>query len=173
MTQQADQDALYLQAATSFGPALQRVAHASEANPERRRDLLQDMHVALWQSFAVFDGRCQLSTWVYRIAHNTAARHVDLERRRNHGKLSLDDISEVPDGRNVAATAETNDALGRLNAWIRRLKTPDRQVLTLYLENLPATEIADITGLSSGAVATRISRLKTQLAKDFKETSHA
>ena len=173
MTQQSDQDALYLQAAGTFGPALQRISRASEANPDKRRDLLQDMHVALWKSFALFDGRCQLSTWVYRIAHNTAARHVDRERRRNHGKVALDDISEVPDGRNMAAVAEKTDALERLHAWVRRLKTPDRQVLTLYLENLSAAEIADITGLSSGAVATRISRLKAQLAKDFQETLNA
>lgn len=173
MTQQADQDALYEQAAGTFGPALQRVARASEANPDKRRDLLQDMHVAIWKSFALFDGRCQLSTWVYRVAHNTAAGHVDRERRHNSGKVALDAIPDIPDGRSVAAAVEESDALDRLNAWIRRLRTPDRQVLTLYLENLPAAEIADITGLSPGAVATRISRLKAQLAKDFQEPSHA
>ncbi|KCZ47033.1 hypothetical protein HY17_06405 [Hyphomonas sp. CY54-11-8] len=173
MTQQADQDALYQRAADAFGPALQRVARASEANPEKCRDLLQDMHVALWKSFAVFDGRCQLSTWVYRVAHNIAARHVDRERKHNHARIDLGDISEIADDLNMAGAVEKIDALDRLNAWIRRLQTPDRQVLTLYLENLPAAEIADITGLSSGAVATRISRLKAQLAKDFQEPPHA
>ena len=173
MTPQADQDALYQEAAGNFGPALQRLARASEANPEKRRDLLQDMHVALWKSFSLFDGRCQMSTWVYRVAHNTAARHVDRERRRNTGQVALDEISDVPDGRNVATAFEQDDAIERLNAWIRRLKFPDRQILTLYLESLPAAEIADITGLSPGAVATRISRLKAQLAKDFQEPTHA
>ena len=173
MTQHADQDALYQQAASQFGPALQRLARASEANPERRRDLLQDMHVALWKSFGLFDGRCQMSTWVYRVAHNTAARHVDRERRHNTGQIALDEIPDVPDGRNIAAAFEKGDAIERLNAWIRRLKIPDRQILTLYLEDLPATEIAEITGLSAGAVATRISRLKAQLTKDFEEPKHA
>ncbi len=173
MTHQVDQDARYKEAAERFGPALQRLARASEANPDRRRDLLQDMHVALWRSFALFDGRCQLSTWVYRVAHNTAARHVGRESRHNKAQLSLDDISHLPDRRSVAAALEESDALDRLSTWIRRLKIPDRQVLTLYLEDLPAAEIADITGLSPGAVATRISRLKAQLAKDFQEQTHA
>lgn len=173
MTQTSDQDERYREAAESFGPALQRLARASEADPDRRRDLLQDMHVALWQSMAGFDGRCSLSTWVWRVAHNTAASHVDRERRRNTGKMALDDIAHLPDGRSVAAALEQSDAVDRLNAWIRRLKLPDRQVMTLYLESLPAAEIAEITGLSPGAVATRISRLKTQLAKDFQEQTHA
>lgn len=173
MTQQTDQDARYREAAATFGPALQRLARASEADPDRRRDLLQDMHVALWQSMATFDGRCSVSTWVWRVAHNTAASHVDRERRRNTGHLALDDIAHLPDGRSVAAAVEESDALDRLSAWIRRLKIPDRQILTLYLEGLPAAEISEITGVSSGAVATRISRLKAQLAKDFQEQTHA
>ncbi len=173
MTQTSDQDERYREAAENFGPALQRLARASEADPDRRRDLLQDMHVALWQSMSGFDGRCSLSTWVWRVAHNTAASHVDRERRRNTGKMALDDIAHLPDGRSVAAAHEQSDAIDRLNAWIRRLKLPDRQVMTLYLESLPAAEIAEITGLSPGAVATRISRLKAQLTKDFQEQTHA
>jgi RNA polymerase sigma-70 factor (ECF subfamily) len=160
-------DELYLQAAKAFGPALQRLAQATEANAERRRDLLQDMHVALWRSFATFDGRCSLKTWVYRVAHNTAASHVDRERRRSSGAVSLDVAGHVPAPQSLAAELEQSDALARLMAWIRRLKSPDRQVMTLYLEALDAAAIAEITGLTPGAVATRISRLKAQLTKDF------
>ena len=167
-----DQDTQYLQAADAFGPALQRLANATEANPERRRDLLQDMHVALWRSFARFDGRCSVSTWVYRVIHNTAASHVDRERRRQSGAVPLEAVGELPDGRSFALDLETSDALARLTEWIRRLKPPDRQVMTLYLEDLDAAAIADVTGLTSGAVATRISRLKAQLTKDFQEPSH-
>ena len=59
----SDQDERYREAAENFGPALQRLARASEADPDRRRDLLQDMHVALWQSMSGFDGRCSLSSY--------------------------------------------------------------------------------------------------------------
>jgi len=77
----ADQDARYLAAAAEHGGAMQRLASATEANAERRRDLLQDMHVALWRSFASYDERCAVRTWVYRVAHNVAAIHVDRVRR--------------------------------------------------------------------------------------------
>ncbi|MEZ5945532.1 MAG: sigma-70 family RNA polymerase sigma factor [Hyphomonas sp.] len=172
MTQGSDQDAQYLAAAEAFGPALQRLARATEAHPERRRDLLQDVHVALWQSFALFDGRCSLSTWVWRVAHNVAASHAGRERRHNAGQVGLEDVPHLADGRSLASAVEEADALDRLNAWIRRLKPPDRQVLTLYLEGLAAAEIAEIAGFSPGAVATRISRLKAQLAQEFREQSH-
>ena len=141
--------------------------------PNARADLLQDMHVAPWRSLSRFDGRCSLSTWVYRVAHNTAASHVDRELRRNTGAVALDDAGDLPDAGSLTQIVERSDALDRLNVWIRGLKTADRQIMTLYLEDLPASDIAEIAGLSPGAVATRISRLKHQLSKDFQEKAHA
>lgn len=172
MNMSRDQDAQYLSAAEVFGPAMQRLARATEADAERRRDLLQDMQVALWRSFAHFDGRCSVATWVYRVIHNTAASHVDRERRRNSGAVSLDAAGDLPDGRSLEGDLEDADALERLTAWIQQLKPPDRQVMTLYLEGLDAAAIAEITGLTPGAVATRISRLKAQLTTSFKEAAH-
>jgi DNA-directed RNA polymerase specialized sigma24 family protein len=78
----AARDALYEQAAGEFGGALHRLARAYEANPDRRQDLLQDIHIALWRSFATFDRRCSLRTWVFRVAHNVATSQVI--RRRVH-----------------------------------------------------------------------------------------
>lgn len=166
-----DQDTRYREAAAAYGAALQRLARAVEIDPERRRDLLQDMHVALWRSFAAWDGRCGMRTWVYRVAHNVAATHVDRERRTPRGQVALDDIASLPDVQDVGGDLEKSDALARLMTLLRALKMPDRQIMALYLEGLDAAAIADVTGLSSGAVATRISRLKTHLARSFQETA--
>src|SRR6187549_3159978 len=72
----ASQEQRYAAAAAAFGPALERLARAYERDPEKLRDLLQEIHVALWRSLARFDGRCSLRTWVYRVAHNTATSKV-------------------------------------------------------------------------------------------------
>ena len=98
---------------------------------------------------------------------------MDRERRRNTGAVALDDAGDLPDAESLSQIVERSDALERLNSWIRGLKTADRQIMTLYLEDLPASAIAEIAGLSPGAVATRISRLKHQLSKDFQEQTHA
>ena len=165
----ADQDQRYLEAAQAHGAALQRLARAMEANPERRRDLLQEMHVALWRSLAKFDGRCSLKIWVYRVGHNVASTHVAREVRRNRGLVGEEAIAPVASADNPASDYEREDALERLNAWIRALRPADRQVMTLYLEELDAPSIAEIAGFTPGAVMTRISRLKARLAEDFRE----
>lgn len=164
-----DQDQRYIEAVEAHGGALERLARAMEAHPERRRDLLQEMHVALWRSLAKFDGRCSLKTWVYRVAHNVASTHVGREVRRNRGQVGEEAIAPLPAPDNPASDYEREDALGRLNTWIRALKPADRQVMTLYLEEMDAPAIAEITGFTPGAVMTRISRLKARLAEDFKE----
>jgi RNA polymerase sigma-70 factor (ECF subfamily) len=168
----AEQDQRYRAAAEEFGAALQRLARATEANPERARDLLQDMHVALWRSFAGFDGRCALRTWVYRVAHNVAATHIDSERRNREALVSLDEAGDPPAPIDPGRDVEDGEALKRLNEMIRALEPPDRQIIALYLEGLSAASIAEITGLSGGAIATRISRVKAHFAKIFKEGAY-
>ena len=166
-----DQDARYLEAAAEHGAALQRLARATEANAERRRDLLQDMHVALWRSFSSYDARCSVRTWVYRVAHNVAASHVDRERRARAPLVTLDEIDHLSSSENISSEVEESQAIERLNGIIRALGPPDRQIITLYLEGLDAKSIAEVTGISAGAIATRVSRLKTQLTRLFQETS--
>jgi len=74
----------------TYGVALERLARAYEANPDVRRDLLQEILIALWQSLDGFDDRCSVRTWVYRVAHNTAASHVSRRlRMKNHFFVAL------------------------------------------------------------------------------------
>lgn len=166
-----EQDDWYSRVAAQWGPALQRIARSCEADPDRRRDVLQDMHVAIWKSHRLFDGRCSERTWIYRIATNVAANHVNQERRRNAPLISLDLVEDIPSGDASHAT-EKDLALRKLFDIIDRLGNPDRSVITLYLEGLDAASIGEITGMTPGAIATRISRIKTLLARLFREARH-
>lgn len=166
----ADQDRHYEAAAAEFGPALARLTAGYEADRERRRDLLQDIHLALWRSFALFDGRCSVRTWVYRVAHNAAASYVAARRRAGRERLldleALDRADPAPDPEECAGQAQL---LARLGAMIRTLKPPDAQVMLLYLEDMEAAEIAEVTGLSPAAVAVRIHRIKAILSRQFQK----
>ena len=162
-----EQGARYDDAVAQYGPAIERLARAYEFDPYERRDLIQDIHVALWRSFRNFDGRCSVGTWTWRVAHNVAASHA-LRRKRLRPRLaSLEELSEEPGEDDPETSAGDRQVLDRLNALIQALKPPDRQVMMLYLEDLPAAEIAEITGLSPGAVAVKIHRLKALLARRF------
>lgn len=165
------QDSLYTQAAAEFSPALERLARVYEADPDQRRDLLQDIHLALWRSFAGFDGQCSLRTWVYRVAHNTGIS--GRIRKRRARLVSLVDVAETPAPGDAEAAAGEAQALNRLLLLIRGLRPPDDQVMLLYLEDLDAAAIGEITGLSVGAVATRIHRIKKILAARFGQAGEA
>jgi RNA polymerase sigma-70 factor (ECF subfamily) len=157
----------YRDATEQFAPALERLARAYEAHPEKRRDLLQEIHFQLWRSFRGFDARCSLRTWVYRVAHHVAASHVLRERRTFSALVSLEQLETLPDTRQRESATHHRIDLERLAALIQQLKPLDRQVIVCYLEEMDAALIGEITGLSAGNVATRIHRIKNILARRF------
>jgi len=163
---EGSQDDRYREAAAAYGAALERLAHAYEADAEYRRDLLQEIHLALWRSFAGWDARCSLRTWVYRVAHNAATSHVIRQRRtKSYLLLSLEELDQVPDP--SVPDAGHQQALNRLLALVQRLKPLDRQVILSYLEGMDAAAIGEITGLAPGNVATKIHRIKNILSSAF------
>jgi RNA polymerase sigma-70 factor (ECF subfamily) len=163
------QDSLYAEAAATFGAALDRLARAYEPHADRRLDLLQEVHVALWRSFASFDGRCSLRTWVYRVAHNVATSQVIRRRSRAPTLVGLDELELMPDAIDHEQVLDDRLALERLMTLIHRLDPFDRQVILLYLEGLDAASIGEITGISAGNVATKVHRVKKLLARRFHE----
>lgn len=164
------QDGFYEEAAGSLGPALERLARAYEADPDHRRDLLQEIHIALWRSFASFDQRCSLRTWVYRVAHNVGASHVAQQyRNRPEALVGLEELKSLPDPQRSQAAADRSIALNKLLEMIQRLKPLDRDVILSYLEGLEAEEIGEITGLSARNVATKIHRIKNILATFYNQ----
>ncbi len=165
---ECEQDRVFSEAIARFGPALARMARGYEADPDLRRDLEQDVQVALWQSLARFDGRCALSTWVWRVAHNRATSHMLAHRRRNAaGWTSLDEIELADDAPSPFEAAESDQAMALILAIVDRLDPPDRQILLLYLEGVAGAEIADVTGVSPDVVAAKIHRFKARLTRRF------
>ncbi len=165
-----EQDDLYLKTAATYGAALDRLAHAYEADPDKRRDLGQEIRLALWRSFAGWNGQCSLRTWVYRVAHNAATSYVIRQRRANAQKLvSLEELEYLPARAVGRSAADTHQAFERLLELIQSLKPLDRQVILSYLEDMDAASIGEIVGLSSGNVATKIHRIKKTLARWFQE----
>ncbi len=160
------QHTLYAEAGAQFAPAIARLARAMERDPEKARDLEQDIQCELFRSFARFDGRCALKTWVYRVAHNVCAEHR-LRASRGRRSVPLDSIETVPLACDSERAADESLAVARAHALIRSLPTLDAQVMLLWLEGESGREIAEVTGLSAEAVATRVHRLKTTIAEQF------
>ena len=163
-------DSQFEEAVATHGAALERLARAYEADPETRRDLLQEIHIALWQSLHRFDNRCSMRTWVYRVAHNTAASHVSQQlRSKKQIAVGVEELADLASGTRDEQAAEQEDALGRIYELIHQLKALDRQVMLAYLEGMDAASTSEITGLSARNVATKIHRIKQILKCRFQE----
>ena len=164
------QDSQFEEAIAMHGIALERLARVYEADTETRRDLLQEIHIALWKSLDRFDNRCSLRTWVYRVANNTAASHVTRRlRMKKQVSVGIEELVNVADPVKGEEAARQHDAVGRIYELIYRLKPLDRQIMLAYLEGMDAASTSEITGLSARNVATKIYRIKQVLRCRFQE----
>lgn len=168
------QDELYEEVAAEYAASFERLARSYEFDRDKQRDLLQDIHLAVWRSLSGFEGACSLRTWVYRVAHNVGASHIIRQRRsRSQALIGLDEVEETLVDAKAEAGIDREEALGRLYGLVRRLKPLDRQIILLYLDGSDAASISEITGISAGNVATRIHRIKRILAARYQTGSAA
>lgn len=160
------QNALYDDAVAQFGDALSRLIRSYERDSDKRDDLRQEIHFALWRSFARFDERCSIRTWTYRVAHNVASTFALRHRRsRSSQWVTLDDLEAIAGGVAPDEAVDRTMMIERLHDSIRRLQPPERQLMLLYLEGLDAASIGEITGLTASNVATKIHRIKKLVAR--------
>ena len=169
-----EQSELYGRAAAECGRMLDRLTAGYEADPDKRRDLRQEIHLQLWRSLAAFDGRCSLKTWALRVAHNTAASYVIRERRVNAKLVSFEEIERTIVSVEPPVDMDREMVLRDVQEVILTLKPLDRQIMISYLEGLDGASIADITGLTPANIGMKIHRIKKILAHRIrKEQSHA
>ncbi|MCX2454276.1 sigma-70 family RNA polymerase sigma factor [Pedobacter sp. PLR] len=126
---------------------------------ESGEDLYQEIIYQLWKSFASFRNEAKLSTWMYRIALNTAIVHLKKEKRKGN-QVSIDEI--------VLNQPDTSDTLKEeqfavLYTQIRKLNSIDKAIVLLYLEGKTHEETALITGFTTTNIGTRLSRIKQKL----------
>ncbi len=146
----------------TFGPSLDRLAAAYEADPAERDDLLQEISFALWRALPGFRGECSERTFVYRIAHNRGLTHR--ARRRIRATEPLDAADVVPDpGADPEQALLRNLRRDRLLKAVRRLPEGARQIVVLSLSGLSASEIGDVLGISENNAAVRLSRARRAL----------
>src|SRR5262249_44712210 len=99
-----------------------------------------------------------------RVAHNVAATFALWHARKDGSQLvSLDEA--LPDAADTEQIVDQRLMMARVHALLTRLRPPDRQLMLLYLEDVDAAAIGEITGLSSVNVATKSHRLKKLLAR--------
>jgi len=149
-----------------------KVVSVYARHPDDRNDLMQEICVQLWRSFASFDEeRAHFSTWMYRVALNVAISQVRrqsprsaIESLQQHHLDTIGDTQGAPD---------YDERIEALYGFIEQLDRLNRALILLYLEDRSYREIADILGISETNVATKISRIKQKLRNQMTGTEPA
>lgn len=143
------------------GAMLRRIASAYEADRERRRELEQDILLAVWRALPRYRGEGPLRGFIARVAHNRAVTHVAREAAEPR-RQPLDE--EAPsDEPSPQETLEARDIQRRLAGAVRALPLSLRQCAVLTLEGFAPAEIAGMLGLSANVVSIRLTRARAAL----------
>lgn len=120
-------------------------------------DLYQEVVSNLWTAYPRFGNKCSVSTWIYRIALNTCITGMRKEMRRPKG-TSISIVQDL-----FLEPESMDEQIKELYYFIHQLKTMERAIVLLYLEEKSYQEIAEITGLTVTNVATKLKRSKEKL----------
>jgi RNA polymerase sigma-70 factor, ECF subfamily len=156
-----------------YGGTVLKVARAYTLTAEEREDLAQDILLQLWRSLPQFEGRASASTWVYRVALNTALTWQRKEGRRRVRQQPLLEPEELPvGGLDSAEQTHRREVVEQLYAAIRQLPKAEAALVLLYLEDLSYREIAEVLGISEGNVGVKLNRARKVLGELMKEVVH-
>ena len=134
-------------------------------NEEDQKDLYQEIVYQLWKSYNSFRGDAKISTWMYRIALNTAITNLKKEKRKgNRVSIDVSLLSKIDQTDTLI-----DDRIKILYSHIKGLNTIEKGIVLLYLEGKSYDEISTITGFSSTNVGTRLNRIKNKLKSQIKK----
>ena len=138
---------------------LYKLSNAYADRPEERQDLYQEMVYQLWKSFGSFKGNSSWSTWMYRVALNTAIKYLKLQKRKPDDQQLIPELHRIIEEQDALMDERTQ----YLYAQIRQLGEVNRAIVLLYLDGKSYEEIGQITGYSPSNIGTRLNRIKAQM----------
>lgn len=131
-------------------------------------DLFQEMALQVWRSIPAYKGGSSASTWIYRVAINSALNWVRKERRyRSVEDISVAVLVTAGDG-----GAFADERLSWLYSAIHELEAVDRSIALLLLEGFSYKEMAAVIGISVSHIGVKVVRIKKQLITLSKKTDH-
>jgi RNA polymerase sigma-70 factor (ECF subfamily) len=144
---------------TEHQDILHKVCHVYCPNPSDREDLFQEIVYQLWKSYNTFRGDSKFTTWMYRVALNTAITGFKKYQKQPKPKDLNDRILQMPEKKDDL----TEDRLKALYEAISTLNDIDKALIMLHLEENTYQEIAVIMGITETNVGVKLNRIKKKL----------
>lgn len=152
---------------------LLKVVRGCAALPQDQEDLFQDVLLQIWSSIPAFRGEAKETTWIYRVAFNTALTWRRGERRRREGHERLVKFGDSPQSQpsHVDSPPE-QEIVERLYGAIRQLPKVDASLALMHLDGLSYQEMAQVIGISENYIGVKLNRIRKQLAEELKGATH-
>lgn len=158
-------EAVFKRWLVEHGGAVLKVARAYTVTAEDCQDLSQEILLQVWRSLPQYRGDASASTWIYRVALNTALGWRRKEGRRAHPALALGVEDLAAPGADGAERTAQREAVERLYAAIRRLPKTDAALVLLYLDDLSYRQMAEVLGITESHVGVKLNRVKKALGE--------
>jgi RNA polymerase sigma-70 factor (ECF subfamily) len=138
-------------------------------NAKDKEDLFQEIVVQLWRAWPAFRGDAKFSTWMYRIALNTAISGL---RRQKNNMVFVEPEKLPSEISDVSDAAEKEEQLSQMYTAIRELSELERAIVMLYLDDKSYDEMEDILGVNQNNLRVKMNRIKEKLRKLIKMPQH-
>ena len=138
-------------------------------NNTDRQDLFQEIVIQLWKAFPNFKADAKISTWMYRIAINTAITGL----RKKKDFITSYEPGSVPEHAADETTAlQKEEQIKELYNAIDKLNQVEKAIVMLYMEDRSYEEMEDILGLNQGNLRVKMNRIKDKLRQMTKPNHH-
>jgi RNA polymerase sigma-70 factor (ECF subfamily) len=155
-----EKEAVFLQQVNAHKGILFKICRLYQDREEDRQDLLQEIVLQLWSSYDSFRGDSQFSSWMYRVALNTAI--VYLRKQRRHDNFVV--TAPYPDlADDVRPVRDEQQKLAIFHQAVAQLGKVEKALIFLYMEGHSGKDMAAILDLSPGNVRVRLNRVKDKL----------
>lgn len=159
-----DQRKIFNEWIDTYRALLFKVVRAYTYDQDDSNDLFQEIAIQVWRSIPNFKNESAVSTWLYRIALNTAMRWSKKERGRTNKNQELDSSSHLLEYKEEAV----DERLEWLYDQIAKMNEIDKSLTLLLLDDYSYKEISEIMGISESNVGVKIHRIKKYLTEKTK-----
>lgn len=164
-----NKEAIFQQLLSENKDRIYRICYAYLFDQSQVDDLFQDILINIWSNLHRFRGEAKWSTWIYRIAVNTALTYNKNARRENRLFVNRElPPKHVYEEHPLSAKIEQEKTFQKLGQCISQLDKQDRLIIGMVLDGLKYKEIAEILGLTINHTGVKINRIKAKLAKMMK-----
>ena len=162
-------ETLFLQTIEQNKGMLFKICRIYQDDAEDRDDLLQEIILQLWKVFDSYRGEIKISSWMYRVALNTAIVFFKKQKRRPDSESLPPDFDHAED---PFAAGEKEEQLALFYKAVQQLNKVEKALIYLYMEDRPYEEIAATLGITEVNVRVRLNRVKNKLKDIIKELDY-